>query len=98
MNITAMLNNSLNMSREMLMNPRYCEVLEVHLDYNLYIAANFIFFIVAFLEMKNGTLTKLEMNTKIEVKRIYLISMIVFNVCMFLFQFVLKPLTIIAGG
>lgn len=98
MNITAMVNNTINISRGMLTNTRYCEVLEVHLDYNLFITANFIFFMVAFLEMKKGVLTKLEMDTKIEVKRIYLISMIVFNVCMFLFQFILKPLTIVVGG
>lgn len=96
MNITAMINNTINVSGDMV--TRYYEVLEVHLDYNLYIAANFIFFMAAFLEMKKGILTKLEMDTKIEVKRIYLISMIVFNVCMLLFQFVLKPLTIMIGG
>lgn len=98
MNITAMINNTINISKDMLTNIRYCEVLEVHLDYNLFIMVNFVFFMFAFLEMKKGILTKLEMETKIEVKRIYLISMIVFNVCMFLFQFALKPLVLIIGG
>ena len=98
MNITAMLNETINVSMDMLIDSRYCEVLELHLDYNLYIVANFVFFMAVFLEMKRGFLTKLEKETNIKVKRIYLISMIVFNVCMFLFQFLLKPLILIVGG
>lgn len=98
MNMTAMLNNTVNVSMEAMINTRYCEVLELHLDYNLYIVANFLFFMAAFLEMKKGILSKLEMETNIEIKRIYLISMVIFNVCMFLFQFLLSPLVLLVGG
>ena len=98
MNITAMLNNTINVSMDAMINTRYCEVLELHLDYNLYIVANFVYFMLAFLEMKRGVLTYLEKQTNANVKYILLISMIIFNVCMFLFQFVLKPIEIMVGG
>lgn len=93
-----MLNGSVNISMDMMINPRYCEVLEVHLNYNLFIIINFIYFIVMFLEMKRGVLTSLEEETGKEIKKICFVVMLVFNVCMFLFQFALLPLTAMAGG
>lgn len=97
-NITDVLNETLNVSMDIMINPRYCEVLEVHLNYNLFITINFIYFIVTFLEMKKGVLTSLEKETGIEIKKMCFIVMLIFNVCMFLFQFALLPLTTMVGG
>lgn len=97
-NITDILNESVNISMDMMINPRYCEVLEVHLNYNFFITINFIYFIVMFLEMKKGVLTSLEKETGKDIKKIYFIVMLIFNVCMFMFQFALLPLTTMAGG
>lgn len=97
MNITQ-IPNITNVSMHILINPRYCEVLEVHLNYNLFIIINFIYFMVMFFEMKKGVLTSLEKETGKDIKKTLLIVMLIFNVCMFLFQFALLPLTTMAGG
>jgi len=66
----------------------------VHYNYDLYIAANFWFLFAAFLESKFNFISK---RTGIESD--YLInsisiSLLIFNACMFLFQFLVIPLSI----
>lgn len=98
MNITDTLNRSVNINMDMMINPRHCEVLEVHLNYNLFITINFIYFMIMFIDMKKEYIESLEKDFNFPIKKTMFIVMLIFNVCMFLFQFALLPLTSMAGG
>lgn len=98
MNLTQILNDTINISMDMIINPRYCEVLEVSLNYNLFVIINFVYFIIMFIEMKKEYILNLEKEINFPLRKTMFIAMVVFNVCMFLFQFALIPLTTMAGG